>query len=103
MLSILIRSYFLDNGSINLHNKDKSFSFSNHEFVNRYIKHIIPQNIKSIRYSGFYSSASKSKYDLVNQLFIRGVKKNQNQKSMMIRFSMRIINSTNLVLSAIKG
>ncbi|TGM51232.1 transposase [Leptospira vanthielii] len=59
---------FFDNGSINLHKKDKSFSFSNHEFVNRYIKHIIPQNIKSIRYSGFYSSASRSKYDLVNQL-----------------------------------
>lgn len=60
---------FLDNGSVNLHNKDKSFSFSNHEFVIRYIKHIIPQNIKSIRYSGFYSSASRSKYELVNQLF----------------------------------
>ncbi|EMY67766.1 transposase [Leptospira vanthielii] len=68
MLSILIRSIFFDNGSINLHKKDKSFSFSNHEFVNRYIKHIIPQNIKSIRYSGFYSSASRSKYDLVKQL-----------------------------------
>ncbi|WP_332248647.1 transposase [Leptospira wolbachii] len=31
------------------------FSFSNNEFVIRYIKHIIPQNIKSIRYSGFYT------------------------------------------------
>ncbi|EOQ94812.1 hypothetical protein LEP1GSC195_0919, partial [Leptospira wolbachii serovar Codice str. CDC] len=30
---------------------------------------IIPQNIKSIRYSGFYSSASRSKYEIVNQLF----------------------------------
>ncbi|TGK79207.1 transposase, partial [Leptospira montravelensis] len=60
---------FLIDGSTQIHKKDKTFSFSNHEFVNRYIKHIIPQNIKSIRYSGFYSSASKEKYLIVNSLY----------------------------------
>ncbi|MCG6154074.1 IS91 family transposase [Leptospira bandrabouensis] len=60
---------FLINGSTQIHKKDKTFSFSNDEFVNRYIKHIIPQNIKSIRYSGFYSSASKEKYLIVNSLY----------------------------------
>lgn len=60
---------FLTNGSTQIHKKDKTFSFSNVEFVNRYIKHIIPQNIKSIRYSGFYSSASKEKYLIVNSLY----------------------------------
>ncbi|EOQ97963.1 putative transposase [Leptospira wolbachii serovar Codice str. CDC] len=72
---------FLDNGSIKLYKKDKSCSLSNDEFVNRYIKHIIPQNIKSIRYSGFYSSASKSKYDRVNQLFGSIVHENNDSKS----------------------
>ncbi|PJZ86722.1 IS91 family transposase [Leptospira levettii] len=65
---------FLINGSTQIHKKDKTFSFSNDEFVNRYIKHIIPQNFKSIRYSGFYSSASKEKYLIVNSLY------NQNPK-----------------------
>ena len=60
---------FLQNGSTQIHKKDKTFTFSNNEFVNRYIKHIIPQNIKSIRYSGFYSSASKEKYLLVNSIY----------------------------------
>ncbi|MCW7487150.1 transposase zinc-binding domain-containing protein [Leptospira bandrabouensis] len=60
---------FLTNGSTQIHKKDKTFSFSNVEFVNRYIKHIIPKNIKSIRYSGFYSSASKEKYLIVNSLY----------------------------------
>ena len=60
---------FLQNGSTQIHKKDKTFTFSNNEFVNRYIKHIIPQNIKSIRYSGFYSSASKEKYLIVNSLY----------------------------------
>ncbi|TGK83273.1 transposase [Leptospira noumeaensis] len=60
---------FLHNGSTQIHKKDKTFSFSNDEFVNRYIKHIIPQNVKSIRYSGFYSSASKEKYLIVNSLY----------------------------------
>ncbi len=58
----------LENGSFNMKRNNVNFTFSQTEFVKRFIKLIIPNNLKSVRYSGFYSSASKDSLHIVKDL-----------------------------------
>jgi hypothetical protein len=59
---------FLDDGSVFLEKNNKYFKLSKVELIIRFIKQIIPSKIKSVRYSGFYSSASKDNLQIVNDL-----------------------------------
>jgi hypothetical protein len=66
----------LEDGSFNIKRNNLNFTFSQTEFVNRFIKLIIPNNLKSVRYSGFYSSASTDSLRIVKEFLSET---NQNQ------------------------
>lgn len=48
--------------------KENQNDMSEHEFLRRYLLHILPPKIKSIRYSGLYGSSSRSRLEKAKEL-----------------------------------
>ena len=58
----------INNGQINYQSRDDVHVLDESEFIRRYLTHVLPPFVKSVRYSGLYSPASRERLQTARSL-----------------------------------